>query len=432
MSTASEILQLLSNDNGWLVRQVEAENIIRDMTLDGEIYALNIDINLRQHEAYALSLRLLERVRAVYPKANLPVYHTALSAAGLRDHEQAIEMAREAVAREPLNIELRSLLVRACAAADRHGEARDALKATLPTSTQEAGYLTELSQFVDFCEAYPLHKAKAALVRLRESGSYCGPDGAREIILSAIRDARPFSMVRLGDGEGAWLSFDAYDEGRFNALYRANRTSFTEDWFGSRRLVDDYAFRMFSRRLQDEFKTHDLIGIPPLERLEQEEGFLSTRGIPSSVNAFRMLGLFDQVPGPLRFCSNSINLALAAHTDFYQEVFSAVKRIGIITSQHELAPKLAAAGMDIVSNHVVPGDSRNFHRDADGHPACQYPGHVERISSELAASDFKGVVYLVAAGFVGKRYLKIIRERGGIALDLGSLADHWIRHGLPR
>ena len=41
---------------------------------------------------------------------------------------------------------------------------------------------------------------------------------------------------------------------------------------------------------------------------------------------------------------------------------------------------------------------------------------------------FKGHLFLVGAGILGKIYCRVIKERGGIALDLGSVFDNWAVH----
>ena len=40
-----------------------------------------------------------------------------------------------------------------------------------------------------------------------------------------------------------------------------------------------------------------------------------------------------------------------------------------------------------------------------------------------------GAIFLVAAGLLGKVYCARIHELGGIAIDIGSLADGWMGYG---
>lgn len=41
---------------------------------------------------------------------------------------------------------------------------------------------------------------------------------------------------------------------------------------------------------------------------------------------------------------------------------------------------------------------------------------------------FRGACFVVAGGLLGKIYCERIRELGGIALDIGALADAWMGH----
>lgn len=51
-----------------------------------------------------------------------------------------------------------------------------------------------------------------------------------------------------------------------------------------------------------------------------------------------------------------------------------------------------------------------------------YEGVIARLSRPHA-----GRVFLVAGGILGKFYAHVIRRHGGIAVDVGSVADAWVR-----
>ena len=54
-----------------------------------------------------------------------------------------------------------------------------------------------------------------------------------------------------------------------------------------------------------------------------------------------------------------------------------------------------------------------------------YPDCFEAICAQLTVVA-PGEVFLVAAGFLGKFYCDIIKQKGGIALDVGSATDYWL------
>lgn len=427
---ASDVAGIMATDPGWLTRETEPESVINTLEIDREFAGIDISIYLMRERHYGLADKILSRLRGQYPNGGLTYYNSAIACAGIHETQQAIAFARRAVALSPPSLPTRSLLARLYAISGQIDNARNTLKGAKPYSISEQRQFAYLAQFIDLCEAHPFEETKKALERLQEAGGYLEPAGCAEMILSAVRERRPFSMVRLGDGEAAWLNFDAYDEGKFSEVHRQNRTEFLSDWFGSEKLIDDDSFWSFSQRLQSTFAGHDLIGIPPRSRIDLEAEHLSIRGISTIINSFRFLDLFDGANRGILTCSNSINLSLLFETRFYQQLFKHNVRFGIITSQSLLADKMREHGIDVAYSYVVPGDSRNFHRASDGTPECQYPDHVRHIDADLARHDLSGIVFIVAAGYVGKKYLPTIRDRGGIAIDAGSAADHWMKYGL--
>jgi hypothetical protein len=79
----------------------------------------------------------------------------------------------------------------------------------------------------------------------------------------------------------------------------------------------------------------------------------------------------------------------------------------------------------------VPGDSRNVWVGDDGLPVVQFPNAFKIVHTELEGRDLSGIVFLVAAGFVGKQYLHLIKQQGGIALDIGAIANRWAANASP-
>ena len=58
---------------------------------------------------------------------------------------------------------------------------------------------------------------------------------------------------------------------------------------------------------------------------------------------------------------------------------------------------------------------------------AHFPDYFNDLCSSISVA-YKGEVFLVAAGFLGKIYCNIIKEQGGIALDIGSAADYWLNY----
>jgi hypothetical protein len=63
-------------------------------------------------------------------------------------------------------------------------------------------------------------------------------------------------------------------------------------------------------------------------------------------------------------------------------------------------------------------------------PPCQeghFRGRFKEVCEELTV-NYRGELFLVAAGFLGKFYCDLIKSRGGIAIDVGSIVDYWLGH----
>lgn len=429
-SRATFLEGIISVDRSWIHSRSRSdlESVIHSLEMDGEIQSLNISIYLRNEGRHEEAMALLDRIRANYPDSHLAYYQSALNGAMIGDLANATAFARQALRLQPSNPEYRSNAVRALSISGETDAARRILLNSLETRAAHRAHVAQLASFIDYCEAHPLRGARDHLARIEDDGLYLDAGTVRRHVLEAVGQGAPFSFARLGDGEGAWLSFNDYDEGRYAALYRGHRTEFLHDWFGTDRLIDDTGFRRFSVELQAGFSGHDLLGIPPAARLDQEQGFLSTRGIVSSVAVYRLI---DRIGGAAsrRYTSNSMNLTLNS-TSFYRDLVALGRPLGLITSQDGLADVLRAAGATVDRAFVVPGDSRNFSRGEGDEPLCQYPHFLAEADAQLAAESQEGRIWLVAAGYVGKRYLQTIRDRRGVAIDLGSLADFWVRHGI--
>ncbi|MAG87375.1 MAG: hypothetical protein CMB97_08435, partial [Flavobacteriaceae bacterium] len=73
----------------------------------------------------------------------------------------------------------------------------------------------------------------------------------------------------------------------------------------------------------------------------------------------------------------------------------------------------------------IPGH-QSFMKSGEFHYPTIYPEIESKINIEN-----KGDVFLVAAGYLGKHYCNIIKKKGGIGIDIGSIFDGWAGKGRP-
>ena len=99
---------------------------------------------------------------------------------------------------------------------------------------------------------------------------------------------------------------------------------------------------------------------------------------------------------------------------------SAAPFIGLVTSRNVLS-----VGADVCQPlrlhwHAVPSE----HPDPGASRLQWFPDRFTQLRCELRPPA-RGAVYLVGAGLMGKLICELIRSRGGIALDIGSVFDGW-------
>jgi hypothetical protein len=97
-------------------------------------------------------------------------------------------------------------------------------------------------------------------------------------------------------------------------------------------------------------------------------------------------------------------------------------------SCHDLAPYLKRRfHVDTRQQIIIPGEHRHRRKMVGPDDAgLALPAVHAAVNASIAARP--GEVYLIAAGFLGKIYAETVRQQGGVAIDIGSLADFWMGH----
>ncbi len=242
------------------------------------------------------------------------------------------------------------------------------------------------------------------------------------VLLRRIREGQPTSALRLGDGEGHFLARP--DESAEEVALDRATIQFT--WWGDRRLdatqtgIVEASFRKAVARA-------DVVGVIPLWRFFRQ----STNSSQVRTAGRGLVRVLRHAAEHLREGERLITSAHFHHDlhvwNLWGEVLSVVRSVSWI-SCHDLAPYLwKEHGVATRQAILVPPEQRYAPLFGGGIQDAA-PGtlldHHEDICNALAPQP--GEVYLVAAGFLGKIYCDLIRERGGIGLDIGSVADYWM------
>ncbi|HEX4159749.1 MAG TPA: hypothetical protein VHY79_14880 [Rhizomicrobium sp.] len=244
-------------------------------------------------------------------------------------------------------------------------------------------------------------------------------------IRAVIEAGRPASCLRLGDGEGNLLG--ACD-GEFRNLQRLCAQKAAEMHLG--RWLGGSALETLSRATFAAVANADVIGVPCTGRIRSLDRKLrdakravpfDIRGACGTINALRYAHKALSSASPDRVITSCwFHRGLLP---FYREVLRGTSRIGLISCHSQLPTRLRAAfGAEDVTFFPIPNQVSNTgKRPVPPH----YPDIFEKVMQSL--SDIReGQLVLVAAGILGKIYCNRVKQCGGIALDIGSVADVWM------
>jgi GT-D fold-like domain len=253
-------------------------------------------------------------------------------------------------------------------------------------------------------------------------------------IRMAVASREPFSLIRLGDGEGVVLSFDedmwlgdlAYLHGHWGAerVPLGAVGEMKSDLQSAVRGADIVGVRddIIGVQVPDDLPERSSIAIKDFVLSEfhirgDEVENLSAIGARRLALLHRVLSRIDWSERQ-QFCSAWIHWELLA-TGAINEILMEVEDVGLVTSRPELE-RLVAARFDVLTSLVAVPDK---YIEAP-EPGLHVPDRYRAIRSELNFP--RGTVVLVGAGIPGKAYCQWLKEAGCVAIDVGSLFDAWV------
>jgi hypothetical protein len=250
------------------------------------------------------------------------------------------------------------------------------------------------------------------------------------LVRARVALQQPFSFVRIGDGEAACLPY----EPRLAAHAPTDARDRERIWWGEalKPGMSDQTAPRIARAMLDA----DCIGLPTTARFLRElnlqredtlETSLTGRGLRCILYCSERLAELRSpgLPPPiLTSCHLHQDLAL---WDCYEELLDGVKEIVLVSCHPGLADWIGKRfGSKIAGNVVLPPDKvsapllRSRVRETR-----KLPEILDAVIEEMGDLP-RGRLVLVGAGYPGKLLTGIARERGGIALDLGSIFDYWL------
>lgn len=242
------------------------------------------------------------------------------------------------------------------------------------------------------------------------------------------------SLIRLGDGEGALLS---WKKSMQNSHYQAH----LQRHLGSHINEDD--IQQLQNLVVKAIDNTDILGVrddiinvefqqvlydhDPDTFLAEFKKTFPLRNVEKGLNyhsAFRLAGLHHFVDTHT-FSKNTtfttawihFELSAARHlVSFIEDQ----KHIGLISSKPQLASAIESMFNIPVDFYHPPNDSPFV----EGGP-IHFPDQFSKILKSLKVRE-PGQLFLIGAGLCGKVYCDQIKSLGGIGLDIGAVCDAWI------
>jgi hypothetical protein len=226
-----------------------------------------------------------------------------------------------------------------------------------------------------------------------------------QLIIKCLTCGEGFSLVRLGDGEGLFLA------GQRPCLGGATTNGSQRDprIESNGHLPSDLHAAMIERCLLA-IENADRVGVPDLSQCLQgpEHYGLVLATLWKSLSPQRQTQLAPRLlPG-------------GCHLHLYWLASGAYERPPFLNVHGVIAPQLPPNLAGRVNWQPIPGE-KGHHGDAEG-PA-HYPVVYNETLSWIDRQARPGRLFLVGAGILGKIYSDAIRQRGGVAIDVGSVMD---------
>jgi FkbM family methyltransferase len=258
---------------------------------------------------------------------------------------------------------------------------------------------------------YPLGRVQDQLSRIE----FMPVDSGIRKVCDHIRGARPFSLIRLGDGEGNLLAHFMQPDSEF---LKQQAEKILRNWFGNHALpIGNYA--ELDSDLRDAIRDADLLGVPSLARLKYE-----------MTNDPR--GYWGVYFAALYSCTHAQHRQFVVpviHQDLFRDqsfvaALRSVSALHTISCHAGLGTKLrhhlnVARGTDV----TVPGEMGIDTLPSSSRTGVHYPDEYRRVIPWINQLD-SGAVVLIAAGVCGKVYAQRAKRAGCAAIDIGAMADY--------
>ncbi|WP_422128421.1 hypothetical protein [Vibrio hannami] len=267
-----------------------------------------------------------------------------------------------------------------------------------------------------------IQRGRLLSVKLFPSRPHEHANELKELIVQKIDHAEPFSIVRLGDGEGRILAYPEYlHEDTMKSevlLYQfgkqvkpALRRKFGRSWVKE-------SIAILSEHMNIAISSADVIGAP--SHLHHSKP-LSTSNLNARLANSVAIEFANKsaIEHPNKQIFDVFIFRAFQKQGLFFDVLNNLDFLGVISHTDNSSILMKTFQIKQCKHIKIPGH-QTFMKSKKLHFPTEYKTVIDQISV-----PYKGAVFLVAAGYLGKLYCHEIKLRGGIALDIGSVFDSW-------
>jgi len=222
----------------------------------------------------------------------------------------------------------------------------------------------------------------------------------------AIAKRTPWAFMRFGDGEGIILGYPQLTK-EHEYLKRLDK------WFGSK-TMNGQERALFADNMKRAAVSANVLGVPGPRH--------------KAVNKFwdRVVPLLQSY-GALGGDRKEIcmDVVIDMHVQHgWKKILDGLPWLGLITCRLLEVQLRSTFHITKVESFYLPPQNKPY-MGGNYSPGPHYPDRYRALPNWLDTTCKPGSVYLVGAGGLGKLYCQWIKERGGIAIDAGSILDGW-------
>ncbi len=226
------------------------------------------------------------------------------------------------------------------------------------------------------------------------------------VVLDAVVRKTPFSLIRLGDGEGNFLRWQTPTLINATARRTADHQVVTPE-------VDRDTYAGLHALLLGMLAEADVLGVPNEFMAEIADDWAT---VNRTLAGLTLQGMLTDHP---------VHYALAQDGCLERIVaLQLLSRMPVVyIGPHDPARFTGlAVPFDAAEHWRIPGEAYYLIETLEEAP--HYPDHYDRIMARIDAMQ-PGTLVLISAGLLGKIYAGAIRRKGGMAIDIGAVSDQW-------